>query len=161
MPTNLEREVSEMPCPCVATLGRCQSCASQTVLQIPLHQADCEPCQGTRLRWSPLSRECGCDTGEVRLTYTDTGNYFKTTDCSECHGSGRVPNVDLGEVLDAAAKEVGSDHIEFWTGSGASSWVCRLPRFAKDGEALAGSYDGHGKTRKEAACAALLASVKA
>ena len=104
------------------------------------------------LRWPLLSREClCCEKGEVRLTYTDTGNYAKTIKCPDCHGSGWVPDVTLDKVRELLHRD--ETQLHSWLGKDG---VYHYRQYAMDGE----YEDGLGSTDLEAACAALIASVQ-
>ena len=145
--TDVVRQVAEALCPCVATLGRCCSCANQTSLQLPLHQEDCG-CQGTGLRWPTLSREKCNRTGHERSRMKVDGTGYGDWPCCYCHELeiSHKPDVTLEKVIDEARK-VG---------------IVELTCFMTDAAIM--TIDGEpvehitSTTPLEAACAALLAT---
>ena len=138
------QQVAEMPCPGL-------DCERGVILGYrpriprPLLDQDCASCHGTRLRWPTLSRECeGPVTGRWNddCIYTMGTHSFGEDELEglpcPCNGSGRVPDVTLEKVLDIHIAE-GRTQPQDW--------------FLFDRLRL--------RTPTEAACAALLAPVKA
>ncbi len=116
------------------------------------------------LRW-PLSRECpgdiysGHDVDPINLSCRSTPNHpagqvwwwYDSADkrkyeCPTCSGSGRIPDVTLGKVLDYFGAEV-IMFLPQTDSQGVVSWVCDVGEVAEGGE-----------TKELAACAALLAT---
>jgi len=94
--------------------------------------SDCPDCQGTGLRWPPLSRECNHHAAN-----------FCALDWVGC--SGRIPDVTLEGVLDCFDGDTAHFHTN---DDGTFTFLSMASR-------------ADGTTRLEAACAALLASVEA
>ena len=88
MPSDLERQAAEMPCPAC--------CEFQDVL-IEALSGYCEACGNTVLRWPPLSRECG----HRRTDWLISGLQGEISHNPDCV-SGRAPDATLEKVLDAA-----------------------------------------------------------
>lgn len=169
---NVIRAVAEAKCPCF-TQSCCRSCylAEQQGLD---HSNGCEnACQGTGLRWPGLSRECRdgrmtaqqCNCSEEELE-KDGGFHIHSgpvhqDDCRRCNGSGRIPDVSLEKVF-AIASAIPDPN-----------WTRNKRKFVEVFHSLVrDSYDDNSfsfantwidmteEQRLEAACAALLESIK-
>ena len=106
-------------------------------------------CDGTKLRWPPLSRECPSETHDPctkELAYQVKGmQYYEQIDIRSCDGSGRVPDVTLEKVLDLP------ELYGVWRAyHGNRKWA------SKTSSRMDASYSA---TPLEAACAALLATI--
>lgn len=88
MPSDLERQAADMPCP---EPTDCQG-----------HHHDKCPCEGTSLRYPTLSRECWCLTykweNESSRRMLAEGRHI------DCNGSSRIPDVILEKVLKEVSK---------------------------------------------------------
>ncbi len=128
------QQVAEAKCPSIKTYTCIGVCSPRLGHHHPdLDHESC--CQGTGLRWPPLSRECRTPDGIL--------------DClnlSLDHKHGRIPDVTLEKV----STIVGNQGINMSELDGV--WWCEIG----DGR----WKTGRGNTPLEAACAALLASVE-
>ena len=132
--TDVIQQVAEVRCPnltqCEDGSWACFWTADNTLA------TECPICQGTGLRWPPLSRECHGLYGDW------AGDVCHGRGCNHCNHTGRVPDVTLEKVLPMIYC------VRKW--GGGPKWV-----------AYAGHDDIDGpvcNTPLEAACAALLAT---
>ena len=68
------------------------------------------------LRWPELSMACDCDKGVIHLWDSMTLMPLGDRPCSDCHGTGRVPNVTLETMLVVVMG--GGFHADFFTNAG-------------------------------------------
>jgi len=111
---------------------------------------ECPDCQGTGLRWPPLSQECPCIDGPTccDACMSMDGDDYHGVWCEDCNGSGRVADVTLEKVLEIfVANGIGFDF----------DWYKDERRVNID----TGPKDFTGKstTFELAACAALLTTI--
>ena len=68
------------------------------------------------LRWPELSMACDCDKGVIHLWNSMTLMPLGDRPCSDCHGTGRVPNVTLETMCAVLQRLSGEVQVAFVDG---------------------------------------------
>ena len=132
--------------------AKCPDCAPSC----PFSGGDCycypiEHCEGTGLRYPPLSRECDMHGPKKAGLGSPNGMWIVCPDCNIqhchlCHGSGRIPDVDEGKVISILLATVGFVGFQNLDDGRVCVWL--EPNFP--------DVVYKGATPELAACAALL-----